>query len=590
MSTTYTPGPSSVSLARYATIVRRQWRIVAVAAILGSLAAFGYLYVVGQSYTAQTDVNINVISTDPFNAQRSASGLLDATTEAQLAMSFAVAGIAAKDLDVSAVDLRKATEASVVPDATVIRIRYSGGSEDSAVEGANAIAEAYLAYRSTQAEERLSGIVESVNTRIDGLRGSLAEANGRIAGEPVDSTEYAEAVSDRDLLTLELNNLLALKATTESIDTSGGSILSSAAENEIVVSPGRTLTLATGLLAGLALGLVAAFVWNAIRGRVSGRDEVTAAVGGPVLASLVRTKASIPATDADRDEIRTVRERILTEIDPRGRIVLVVDDTGGPISSDVPLNLGIAFADIGYPVRVVLPGLASEFTGHLRNTVRFSVSRAKSAIPTTLLSKNFPGLRVIVPPADRSGQLMSVSLRRVLAARDEEETTILVLPPVREEASLLAAAREAAAVIFLVETGVTRRQRAEASGDIADLPRLVRLGSVIVPRGRRLGVPLPESRRKPRVPAGEESRDSADEGSRRAEDEEPPAAEPPATSEDDRTTVGDESSGIEHEDSPRAADEQPDEEPAGDEDVERQEVLVPDQADDSRSDVDDDDR
>jgi uncharacterized protein involved in exopolysaccharide biosynthesis len=506
MSSSGAPATSSVSIARYAAILARRWKIVVAGVVLGSLGAVGYLVLLGQTYTAQADVNINIISTDPFNASRSASGLLDATTEAQLAMSFAVAGIAAEELGVGALELRSATQATVVPDATVIRIRYSASNAPDAIKGADAIAQAYLSYRSAQADARLAGILASISERIEALRAQLADANARISATLPGSSEQAEAISDRDLVTLELNNLLSSKTATESVDTAGGSLLSSAGDNEVGVAPGRTLTLVTGALAGLALGAIGAFAVNRARARVTGREEVETTTGVPVVQTLHTTKASIPASDRDLDDIRTVRERILNTLDPVGRVILVVDDTAGPMGSDVPLNLGIAFAETGQLTRVILPGLASTITSHLRNSVRFSVSRAKNAIPSTLLSSRFTGLRLIIPPGNGSGQLMTPQLRRILAEQAEDVVTLLVLPPMRDEASLLAAARSASAVLFVVESGMTRRTRAEASGQLAGVQGTVALGSVLVPKGRQIVMSvlgLGDSERLPRTAAVE---------------------------------------------------------------------------------------
>src|SRR5690554_1705117 len=133
-------------ITHYVNVVRSQWRPVAAGAAIGLLAATGVLAFAGASHTAATDLNINVISTDPFNAQRSASGLLDGVTEAQIANSYAVAQRASELLDEAATpgELRAGADANPVADATIIRISYRAQSPGDARAGADALADAYL--------------------------------------------------------------------------------------------------------------------------------------------------------------------------------------------------------------------------------------------------------------------------------------------------------------------------------------------------------------------------------------------------------------------------------------------------------------
>ncbi|MGF9660205.1 hypothetical protein AAIH18_22500, partial [Pantoea agglomerans] len=74
-------GAATLGFDHYVFVLKRQWRILVVATVLGAIASAGYLLLAPQTVTATTTLNLNVITTEPFSAQRAASGLLDDATE-----------------------------------------------------------------------------------------------------------------------------------------------------------------------------------------------------------------------------------------------------------------------------------------------------------------------------------------------------------------------------------------------------------------------------------------------------------------------------------------------------------------------------
>ena len=92
-------GAATLGFDHYMFVLRRQWRVVVAGAVLGAIAAVGYLVLAPQTVTATTTINLNVITTEPFSAQRAASGLLDDATETAIARSHVVASRASDLLD-----------------------------------------------------------------------------------------------------------------------------------------------------------------------------------------------------------------------------------------------------------------------------------------------------------------------------------------------------------------------------------------------------------------------------------------------------------------------------------------------------------
>ena len=86
---------TSLNLEEYVHVLRRQWRVAVAVAVVGVLAAIGFLAVVPREYTATTTVNLTVISTEPFAARSAPSSLLDDQEERAIAQSHLVAERAA---------------------------------------------------------------------------------------------------------------------------------------------------------------------------------------------------------------------------------------------------------------------------------------------------------------------------------------------------------------------------------------------------------------------------------------------------------------------------------------------------------------
>ncbi|TPW76410.1 hypothetical protein [Schumannella soli] len=481
------PSPAPPLLGDYLRVVRQRWIVVAAAGLAGLLVGGGVL-LLGTQETARTDLNLNVISADPFNAQRSAAGLLDGPTEVQIARSYAVADAAAKRLgDVTPDQLRDGTSAELVAQATVIRISFTASDAAVARERADAIAAAYLDYRADQAVERRKAVVDQVDARLDELRDSLTEVDARAAAAADGSSAANQAASDRQLITIEVDSLLSQRNSLQLIDTSGGSVLTSAGSNPISSAPSKPLVLATGLLAGLVIGLVAAFAAQRIDRRVRTADDVTRVTGAPTLARLVGRADGIPADGPDAELVRTAREQILARFPAALGSIAVVDDTVTGEASAVPINLGIALAQTGRPVRLLLPGADETRLERLRAELGLLLLSRDDTL-SVWTPAELPELRLITTErTPRLGDPDPVLTRELLdevARCRDDELVLLVLPAAAPLATRLAAARATGAVIGVVALGGT--DRATLARDRAGFESLGAeiIGSVLVP-GRR---------------------------------------------------------------------------------------------------------
>jgi capsular polysaccharide biosynthesis protein len=470
----------------YLFVVKRQWRVIIAAALLGALAAATYLVASPRQETANTLVNVNVISTDPFNAQRSASGLIDASTEMAIATSYEVASRAQTALegDVSTAALRENSEASVVTDATVLRISHTATNASDARAGADALAAAYLSYRGEQAQSRLDSTIAQIDERLDLLRQELVDANGRSGTAAPGSSEANQAASDRDLVTIELNSLLSQRNSLQGIDTAGGSVLSPASENSLTTSPSISSTLATGTLAGLVLGLITAFPFNALDRRVRGTADIERAVGGTVLGRIPRAQDA--AAGESEEALRTVRERILAAMPSGVQTLGIIDDSSG--MEGVVEQIAVELAGTGMAVELLVGALSKEQAAELRQRLKLRGEGRSTTGPKR--SVLHPTLTVAFPDSTRKVGLDAYVRNRIDNTSSDERPDLVILsaPSGSSEADRLATMRLADAVAILAAEKESRAEALARDSQQAHALGAAFLGVVVlsaIPRGRQ---------------------------------------------------------------------------------------------------------
>lgn len=303
----------SLGLWQYVRVLRRQRLCVLIGTAAGFLVAAAILLIGPHSYTATTTVSLNVISTEPFSQQRNAASLIDPQTEADIARSHVVAESASKALggDPTPWELRRDSTVQAPGDATVVRVSYTGPSEALATKGADAVATAYLEYRSAQAEARLQKMQTHVNEQIERLNEELVEANAAAAASDADEAERGRAAALQQQVQVELDSLLTHRIALANVDTTGGAIITPAEDSPRELSPGIWLTLGTGTGAGVVLGIVLAFVRDPFDHRLRTEADIAEALGAPLLAKLTGELGQPLSEQAAGEEMRVVREQLL---------------------------------------------------------------------------------------------------------------------------------------------------------------------------------------------------------------------------------------------------------------------------------------
>lgn len=439
----------TLGIEHYVFVLLRQWRLIAATTVLGAILAAGYLILAPQTVTATTTINLNVITTEPFSAQKAASGLLDDATETAIAKSHVVASRAAEILksEVTASDIRAASTVSTASGAAIVTVEYEADTAAAATSGADAVASAYLAFRTEQAEQRIAVMVSSLTERIDALNVTLGEVNQALAGAEPSSVAYAQATTQRSQILTELDGLLSERNGLQSVDTTGGTVLSSAKDNKLAYAPGRTLTLLTGIAAGLVLGVIGAFVRNPFDRRLRNSKEVARSLGGPVFASIDAAGEDVPAVGDAADALRVARERMLVDV-YLGGTVLVVDATHAADPASTAINLAVVTAQAGHDVQLIVPEASEQFEERL--DLALELGDEFEGVRTSLVAPTLSTFTAHDDGDERQGDLLLT--RATLAAidgADEESLTFLVLSSSAHPASILSALRVSQSVVVV---------------------------------------------------------------------------------------------------------------------------------------------
>lgn len=486
----------SISLSYYVTALRRRARVILVCGLLGVGSAAGYLWAVPQVATATTTVSLNIITNDPFNLSRSASGLIDLEGEAQIADSYAVAEQVVEVLgpEFTTAELRESVSASGLSDTSILRISATGATESQAREVADAVATQYLDFRSGQAQSRIDRSVETSQARLEALREQLAAVNARLSSATTlaDSAAVAQAESDRSLITAEIDSVLEQVASIQGIDTTAGSVLNPAARNPITWAPPRTLILATGLLVGLGLGVVAAMVLHSLSSGVRVVRDVMSHGGRELLGELRDKDVHLPPRGAEIDSFRAIRERMLADpqVSLRTGVCGILDECPPGLAGDVPMSLAYVIAQSGLPVEYVALDVSEELLSLARGAFDLRADDAQlEGRGTRFVSGVQSNFSMYVPPAHDAfaeDEPISEAVRAELDVRRQVVLVVLGVPPGTSDATRLAASRLSDEIVLLLGQQVTRVADLErAASDVAHMGGYL-MGSVLVSRSRTL--------------------------------------------------------------------------------------------------------
>lgn len=251
-------------------IFRQGKRWIVFGTVLGVALSLAYLFLAPTTYTATARVSITSLGSEPVPEARSLSSLVDMSTERQLASSVLTIEGAAQELGEgwNPTELRDGLAVSADETSTVLAVSYSATDRDRAIQGADALATAYLDVRSGLVVERAQDMVERTDERIAEYEAELQQLRA-VGGEgDLDSTVRAESIE------LGILALQQRRANWVDLDPRAGQVISPARSSEVDTSPVLWRVLLLGLLAGLFLGFVLAAIRYAFNRVASHAEDI----------------------------------------------------------------------------------------------------------------------------------------------------------------------------------------------------------------------------------------------------------------------------------------------------------------------------
>ncbi len=496
------PATDSFELADYLGVLRRRWWLIVGLVCVGLLGAAAYYMTAPRTYTATASVYVTATGAGSNQVQNGrTNGTVNMDNEAQLVQSYNVAAIAARNLRTapSPSQLVKNVSVAVPPNSQVLQISCSASSAAASAACARAFAAAYLQNRSVTATSALKAQLQTLQGKIQSLQQNSAKLSGQIRLLPPNSTQRATAAAELRSDNSQLNGLNNQVAalTAQEANSSGGYIITAATLPGSPTSPKAALLLPGGLLVGLLMGLIVAFITDRRDTRVHSAREVESYLHLPVLLS-------IPAKRSDPQ---------LTRISPRSRagmlftelahdvaaglgegnhVIAVVgtaaDRSGSVAATNLAATLARTHGDVLLVCADVFGSTAPQLLGlgDGRGLSELLAEKATLSDVTRQPADN-PRLKVITPGLDPAAVLYhlqyDLTSRVARLLRTEARYLIIEVPAAldAEGAETFALAEFADAALVVIE--LARSRRAEVTDCVRRITRLRTpvLGAMVLP-------------------------------------------------------------------------------------------------------------
>lgn len=516
--------PDSYEGADYSGVLRRRWWIILALTCIGLVGAFGYIMVTPKAYTSTAAVNVSPTGADQNNAvanSRTSGATVNLDTEAQVVVSTAVAKIAANAMHSSLTpwQLSQKILVTVPPNSSVLDISCNASSATGAATCAQAFAEAYLQNRSNSAKAQINGEIKTLQTQLNALEASANSLSRKASSLPAKSAARLSAEAQAKMARSKAHTLTGQQAALagQLANTSGGSIITSASPPGKPSSPKKTLLLPSGLVAGLLIGLIVAFVVDRRDKSIHGPRDVERSLDLPVLLTLPNDSFARPVSLASpRSRVGKAFTELANTVSAAlggegHHVLLVAGTTQGPSASVIAANLATTLARTHSEVVLICADLngsvASQLFGLEPGEGLAELVAGDAVVREVARSPaGIPGLWVITPGADTSLAVYNLQHDKARALtsqlRRDARYVVIEAQATEEGADTLALGEFADAAILTVE--VSRTKTTEAADCVRRL-RLLRtplLGAVVGPAlSGRVSV-RPPKQGQPRPGAG----------------------------------------------------------------------------------------
>jgi polysaccharide biosynthesis transport protein len=330
--------------------LRRYAGVVLILALLGGAVTAAYAASLPEMYTSSSRILLRPSTGNPYSVETGPSSqqvTIAMTTEAALVDSDPVLKLVNEKVSPGLSPTE--VNVSVPPNTSTIVATVRASTPTRAQQGAQAVADGYLAYRTQVTLANRKASVDQLTKQIATVKKSLAKVN--------DSTD-TQSTRQAQVLTEQLISLQDLLNSAESIDADPGTLVSPAGTG-VRTGINPALIIAAGVLAGLMIGTALA-LWLGRRDRRVHAKAGSSVAGVPVLAILEARRRGADIEEADRQAYQRLRTSVLASC-AMPSAVAVSGVGANDTSSPVALELGRSMTRAGY--RVVLVMASAEETG-----------------------------------------------------------------------------------------------------------------------------------------------------------------------------------------------------------------------------------
>jgi len=472
-------GTTSADLTQYARVIRRHWRLISAAVVIGLGLGLLATKLQAPRYDATAKVAIPQSATQAGRDQN----ITDVQTEVQVMKSEQVATLAAKTLRDGRTprQLLSHLQVKAPTEARVLAITYNGKTGDKASAGAQAFAEAYISFKGSQAKARQAAQLKTLRAPATTYARQLADAQKRANAAPTNSAEYRDANAQVTKFSNMLSAQQALRSEAEAQPIDGGSILSPAVQPQKPSGPDLVTNMGIGLLGGLVIGLILTFTRDRFDEQVREVADLEQVLNVPILGSVPifpdrhrNRQAALVTLHAPEgphaDAFRRLRSSVLLALrSANAQILAVTSANAAEGKSTVSANLAVALAQAGCRTCLVSadvrrPTIEQFFEVEER---RGLMEALEGTIPLDEAVIQVGSLAVVTsgtPQANPTDLLQSAAMRRVFAdLRQRFEYVVVDTPPVLAVADVLGMVPTTDAVVLVVSASETSEAEVEAA-------------------------------------------------------------------------------------------------------------------------------
>lgn len=343
-----------VTLTLLRAALRRQWRLWATLATVGGLLGLAAFVALPQSVTATTTLLLaHPPTADPALAMQNDTALASTREIARRVISSQGLSLTPDEFG---------DQMTVTPTTTqILSLTVAAPDEAQARARTSALALAYLEFRSEQVNQQAQAVIAGTQAQADALSMRVEDLSAKIDGLQGTTSASGQAMLN-DLITRRADLASQVSQLSQTIQsekiqmdgvTQGSHVLDPATVNPTPAKRRAVLLVASGVIAGLALGVALVLFRAVLTDRLYRRADIAAAAGVPVVLSVGRVggRRRSRRRARERAAARLVTELELAEDTPARWALLSV--ASGPDARVVAASLVAQLAERGTRVEAV---------------------------------------------------------------------------------------------------------------------------------------------------------------------------------------------------------------------------------------------